>query len=77
MKGGGGDCVTWDDFVHRAFVRPLKRFLEACDTVVLAFDNYAQVGSIQHPVPLAQRQGLRALGAARCLQEAEEGTPAL
>ena len=43
MKGGGGDCVTWDDFVHRAFVRPLKRFLEACDTVVLAFDNYAQV----------------------------------
>jgi hypothetical protein len=46
MKGGGGDCVTWDDFVHRAFVRPLKRFLEACDTVVLAFDNYAQVGLV-------------------------------
>ena len=43
MKGGGGDCVTWDDFVYRAFVRPLRRFLEACDTVVLAFDNYAQV----------------------------------
>ena len=35
--------MTWDDFVHRAFVRPLRRFLEACDTVVLAFDNYAQV----------------------------------
>jgi len=34
---------TWDQFIHRQFARHLARHLERCDTVVLAFDNYAEV----------------------------------
>lgn len=34
---------TWDQFIHRQFARHLARHLQHCDTVILAFDNYAEV----------------------------------
>lgn len=35
--------LTWAEYVYSQFVRPLERFYEACDTVILAFDNYELV----------------------------------
>ena len=32
--------MTWDDFIYRQFVRHLAKFFDACDVVILAFDNY-------------------------------------
>jgi len=43
MQGGHHCPKTWDDYVARQFAFPLRHFFETCDTVILAFDNYAHV----------------------------------
>lgn len=43
MQSQPSQPQTWDDFINRQFARHLSRFYERCDTVVLAFDNYAHV----------------------------------
>jgi uncharacterized RDD family membrane protein YckC len=40
MQGSPGEPLTWDDFIYRQFVRHLAKFFDACDVVILAFDNY-------------------------------------
>jgi hypothetical protein len=43
MQGFQREPLTWDQFIHRQFARHLQRCFETCDTVILAFDNYAHV----------------------------------
>lgn len=43
MQGGHGGPKGWDEYVNRQFVFPLSRFLDTCDVVILAFDNYEHV----------------------------------
>jgi len=43
MQSQPSQPQTWDEFIHRQFARHLTRFYERCDTVILAFDNYAHV----------------------------------
>jgi hypothetical protein len=43
MQGFQREPLTWDQFIHRQFERHLQRCFETCDTVILAFDNYAHV----------------------------------
>lgn len=43
MQGPQREPQTWDDFIQRQFARHLSKFYDACDTVVLAFDNYEHV----------------------------------
>ena len=43
MQGPQSEPQTWDDFIYRQFTRHLNKFYEACDVVILAFDNYEHV----------------------------------
>ena len=43
MQGVQTSPQTWDDFIHKQFVRHLIRFYEMTDVVILAFDNYEHV----------------------------------
>ena len=43
MQGPQSEPQTWDDFIYRQFTRHLAKFYEACDVVILAFDNYEHV----------------------------------
>jgi len=43
MQGPQAEPQTWDDFIYRQFARHLLKFFDSCDTVILAFDNYAHV----------------------------------
>ena len=43
MQGFQREPLTWDQFIHRQFTRHLQKWYEACDVVILAFDNYEHV----------------------------------
>lgn len=43
MQGVHGDPQAWDDYIFSQFVRPLSRYYQTVDTVILAFDNYKYV----------------------------------
>jgi len=49
---------TWDEFIHRQFARHLARHLERCDTVILAFDNYAEVPRAKSMTQVQRRRHL-------------------
>jgi hypothetical protein len=50
------ESCTWEDFICRQFVRPLSRFLDTCDTVILAFDNYEKVPNAKSMTQLQRRR---------------------
>jgi hypothetical protein len=39
--------MTWDEYVRRQFLIPIRRFFETAGTVVLAFDCYAYVPQVK------------------------------
>jgi hypothetical protein len=58
MQGthGRGPIQTWDEYVRRQFLMPLARFLDACDTVILAFDCYDHVPPAKCMTQLKRRR---------------------
>jgi hypothetical protein len=43
MQSPPAEPQSWDQFIFRQYARSVGYFLESCDTVVLAFDNYEHV----------------------------------
>lgn len=43
MQGSSSEPLTWDQYISRQFLRPVEKFFNMCDVVILAFDNYARV----------------------------------
>lgn len=43
MQSPPKEPQTWDQFIFRQYARHVGAFLDRCDTVVLAFDNYEHV----------------------------------
>ena len=58
MQGSQGDPVTWDDYIYKQFVRHLKKFFEQAKTVVLAFDNYAEVPRAKCMTQIKRRKAI-------------------
>jgi hypothetical protein len=58
MQTSPSEPQTWDQFIHRQFARHLARHLERCDTVILAFDNYAEVPRAKSMTQLKRRRHL-------------------
>lgn len=58
MQGGQSRerIQTWDEYVRRQFLQPLARFLDTCDTVVLAFDCYDHVPPAKCMTQLKRRR---------------------
>ena len=58
MQGGvqRGRIQTWDDYVYRQFLLPLQRFLDTCDTVILAFDCYTHVPAAKCMTQIKRRK---------------------
>lgn len=58
MQGGvqRGRIQTWDDYVYRQFLLPLQRFLDTCDTVILAFDCYTYVPAAKCMTQIKRRK---------------------
>jgi hypothetical protein len=56
MQAAPREPMTWDEFIHRQFARHLSRHLEHCDTVILAFDNYAEVPRAKAMTQLKRRR---------------------
>jgi len=58
MQSPPKEPQTWDQFIFRQYARHIGGFLERCDTVVLAFDNYEHVPlakcmtQVKRPMPL-------------------------
>lgn len=60
MQAAPREPMTWDEFIHRQFARHLSRHLEHCDTVILAFDNYAEVPRAKAMTQLKRRRPIPA-----------------
>ena len=58
MQGGGPQArlQTWDEYIRRQFLSPLSRFLDTCDTVILAFDCYDHVPPAKCMTQLKRRR---------------------
>ena len=56
MQAAPTESMTWDEFIHRQFARHLGRHLERVDTVILAFDNYAEVPRAKAMTQLKRRR---------------------
>lgn len=58
MQGGASrsGIQTWDEYVRRQFLWPLSRFLDTCDTVILAFDCYDHVPPAKCMTQLKRRR---------------------
>jgi len=58
MQGGQSrDRIqTWDEYIRRQFLHPITRFLETCDTVILAFDCYEYVPPAKCMTQLKRRR---------------------
>lgn len=58
MQGGAsrGGLQTWDEYIRRQFLLPLSRFLDTCDTVILAFDCYDHVPPAKCMTQLKRRR---------------------
>jgi hypothetical protein len=51
-----GKLQTWDEYVRNQFLRPLGRFYEHADVVVLAFDNYEFVPAAKCMTQMKRRK---------------------
>jgi len=61
MQGGFTQPQTWEEYIHRQFIKPLERMLQQCEVLVLAFDNYALVPSAKGMTQLKRRKHIPAL----------------
>jgi hypothetical protein len=61
MQATQSEPQTWDQFIHRQFFRHLSRFMDRCNTVVLAFDNYAHVPRAKCMTQVKRRRKLPVL----------------
>ena len=61
MQAPPAEPQTWDDFIHRQFARHLAKFYEACEVVILAFDNYSHVPRAKCMTQAKRRRHIPAL----------------
>lgn len=61
MQATQTEPQTWDDFIHRQFVRHLLRWYQTCDAVVLAFDNYEHVPRAKSMTQVKRRRNVPVL----------------
>jgi len=58
MQGVVEGVQTWDDYIYKQFVRPLRAFLDNSDVVVLAFDNYMHVPKAKCMTQVKRRRNI-------------------
>lgn len=58
MQGVVEGVQTWDDYIYRQFVRPLRYFFDHSDVVILAFDNYVHVPKAKCMTQMKRRKNI-------------------